>query len=161
MMLVLFLLFTLVPLAELALLIWIGTHTVWWLPIGLVILTGIAGAVLMRQQGWQASSRVRGELRSGRIPADALIDGFLLVVAAIFLIAPGVLTDVVGIALLLPPVRGAVKRSVISWIRRQIEHKTAEFQATLRPDDLDHPAPPRHDEIIEAKVIASRVEDVK
>jgi UPF0716 protein FxsA len=161
MMLVLFLLFTLVPLAELALLIWIGTHSVWWLPIGLVILTGIAGAVLMRQQGWQTSARMRGELRSGRIPADAMIDGFLLVAAAIFLIAPGVLTDVVGIALLLPPVRGAVKRGVISWIRRQIEQKTAEFHATLRPDDLDHPAPPRHDEIIEAKVIASRVEDVK
>ena len=49
---------------------------------------------------------MRGELRSGRIPADAMIDGFLLVAAAIFLIAPGVLTDVVGIALLLPPVRG-------------------------------------------------------
>jgi UPF0716 protein FxsA len=161
MMLVLFLLFTLLPLVELALLIWIGTHTVWWLPIGLVILTGVAGAVLMRQQGWQTSSRMRGELRSGRIPADAMIDGFLLVAAAIFLIAPGVLTDVVGIALLLPPVRGAVKRSMISWIRRQIEQKTSEFHATLRPDDLDHPEPPRHDEIIEAKVIASRVEDVK
>lgn len=158
---VLFLLFTLVPLVELALLVWIGVNTVWWVPIGLVILTGIAGAALARQQGWQIGSRVRGELRSGRIPADAMIDGLLIAVAAVFLIAPGVLTDVVGLALLLPPVRGMVKRSVISWLRRQVELKTAEFRTTIRPDDLDHPVPPRHDEIIEAKVIASRVEDAK
>jgi UPF0716 protein FxsA len=161
MMFVLFLLFTLVPLVELALLIWIGTHTVWWLPIGLVILTGIAGAALMRHQGWQTGSRMRGELRSGRIPADAMIDGFLLVAAAIFLIAPGVLTDVVGIALLLPPVRGVVKRGVLSWIRRQIESKSTLFRTTIRPDDLDDPKPPSHDEIIDAKVISSRVEEVK
>jgi UPF0716 protein FxsA len=161
MMLVLFLLFTLVPLLELALLVWIGTNTVWWLPIGLVILTGIAGAALMRHQGWQTGSRMRGELRSGRIPADAMIDGFLLVAAAIFLIAPGVLTDVVGISLLLPPVRGVIKRSVISWIRRQVELKTAEFRTTIRPDDLDDPDPPRHDEIVDAKVITTRVEEVK
>jgi hypothetical protein len=53
-----------------------------------------------------------------------------------------------------------VKRGVISWIGHQVELKSAEFRTTIRPDDLDHPAPPRHDEIIEAKVIASRVEDV-
>jgi len=132
---------------------------VWWVPIGLVILTGIAGAALARQQGWQIGSRVRGELRSGRIPADAMIDGLLIAVAAIFLIAPGVLTDVVGLALLLPPVRGVVKRGVISWLRRQFELKAAEIHATVRPDDLDDPKPPRHDEIIDAKVISSRVEE--
>jgi UPF0716 protein FxsA len=161
MALLLFLLFTLVPLVELALLIWIGVNTVWWVPIGLVILTGFAGAALARQQGWQIGSRVRGELRSGRLPADAMIDGLLIVVAAVFLIAPGVLTDVVGLALLLPPVRRTAKRAIISWLRRQIDLKTAQFRTTIRPDDLDHPKPPRHDEIIDAKVIASRVEDAK
>ena len=157
----LFLLFTLVPLVELALLIWIGKNTVIWLPIALVLLTGIAGAALARQQGWKIGSRVRGELNSGRIPADAMIDGFLIAVAAVFLIAPGVLTDILGLALLLPPVRGIVKRQMISWVRRQVELKTEQFQTTIRPDDLNHPKPARHDEIIDAKVIATRVEDAK
>jgi UPF0716 protein FxsA len=162
MALVLFLLFTLVPLVELALLIWIGVYTVWWLPIALVILTGLAGAALARQQGWQTGARVRGELRSGRIPAEAMIDGLLIVVAAVLLIAPGVLTDVVGLALLLPPVRRVMKRSLILWLRRQIELKTVQFRTTIRPDDLDQStSPKRHDEIIEAKVITSRVEEVK
>ena len=159
MLLLLFLLFTLVPLVELALLIWIGVNTVWWVPIGLVLLTGIAGAALARRQGWETSRRIHGELRAHRLPADALIDGFLIIIAAILLIAPGVITDVMGLILLLPPTRRGVKRAAISWLRRQIESKTARFHASIRPDDVDHPRPMRHDEIIDAKVIATRVED--
>ena len=42
----LLLLFTLVPLAELGLLIWIGTQTSVWFTLGLVIATGVLGAAL-------------------------------------------------------------------------------------------------------------------
>ena len=161
MLLYLFLLFTIVPLVELALLIWLGTETMWWIPIALVLFTGIAGAALARRQGWQTGSRIQNELRSGRLPADAMLDGFLIVVAAILLIAPGVLTDFVGLALLLPPVRRVVKRAAINGLRRHVEMKTAQFSA-IRPDDLDRHAGPRgHDEIIEARVIKSRVEEVE
>ena len=40
----LFLLFTVVPLVELAGLVWLGGQTVWWVPILLVIADGILGA---------------------------------------------------------------------------------------------------------------------
>ena len=39
----LFLLFTVVPIVELALLVWLGGQTVWWLPVLLVIADGVAG----------------------------------------------------------------------------------------------------------------------
>ncbi len=159
MLILLFLLFTLVPLVELALLVWIGVNTVWWVPIGLVLLTGIAGAALARWQGWETGTRIRGEVRARRLPADALIDGFLIIIAAILLIAPGVITDVAGLLLLLPPTRRAVKRAALNWLRRQIEMKATQFHSSIRPDVVDHPIPKRHDEIIEAKVIATRVED--
>src|SRR5687767_3989167 len=120
MLVYLFLLFTLVPLIELAALIWIGGKTVWWLPIVLVLLTGIGGAALARRQGWQVGRRIRNDLNSNRLPAGALLDGFLILIAAILLITPGVITDVLGLALLLPPVRAGVKRALFSQLRRQV-----------------------------------------
>src|SRR5688572_30011295 len=127
----LFLLFTIVPLIELAMLVWIGAETVWWVPIVFILFTGFAGAVLARWQGWRAIVRIQYELRAGRIPADAMMDGFLVLVAAILLITPGVLTDVAGFALLLPPVRSLVKRIVIRALRRRVEVKTAHLRSAF------------------------------
>ena len=78
MLLYLFVLFTIVPLVELSLLIWIGGQTAWWVPIVGVVLTGIAGAALARWQGWRALQRIQDDMRAGRIPAGAVIDGVLI-----------------------------------------------------------------------------------
>ena len=110
----LFLLFTVVPLVELALLIWIGGQTVWWLPIAMVVLTGIAGAVLARWQGLRALQRIQDDLQAGRMPADAVVDGVLILVAGILLVTPGVITDIVGVALLIPPLRSLMKRGAMA-----------------------------------------------
>src|SRR3972149_4678710 len=114
----LFLLFTLVPLVELALLIWIGGQTSIGFTIALVLTTGIVGAALARWQGWRTRARIQDELHAGRMPADALVDGLLILVAGLLLVTPGVLTDAVGFSLLIPPLRTLVKRSVSAWLRR-------------------------------------------
>jgi UPF0716 protein FxsA len=162
MLVYLFLLFTLVPLVELALLIWIGGKTVWWLPVALVLITGIAGAALARRQGWWVGRHIRSELNAGRLPAGALLDGFLILIAAILLITPGVLTDLMGIALLLPPVRNMVKRAALGRLRRHVEVKTAQFTSRVdaRRGDIN-PASYSRDTIIDAKVISTHVEDAK
>jgi len=158
----LFVLFTVVPLVELALLIWIGGETAWWVPIAFVVSTGIAGAALARWQGWRAIVRIQDELRAGRIPADAMMDGVLILVAAILLITPGVLTDVVALGLLLPPVRALVKRAVIASLRRRVQIKTAHFSETYSSAGWNGNAPASgSDEIVEAKVIRSHVEDAR
>jgi UPF0716 protein FxsA len=162
MLLYLFVLFTIVPLVELALLIWIGGQTAWWVPIVGVVLTGVAGAALARWQGWRALQRIQDDMRSGRVPAGAVIDGVLILVAGILLVTPGVLTDVVGIALLIPPIRAIVKRRATATFRRHVEVRAARFKSTFRANGFasDRNSSPRgHDEIIEAKVIKSRVED--
>ena len=161
MLLYLFLLFTIVPLVELALLIRIGHLTEWWVPIAFVILTGIAGAALARWQGLRALSRIREELRAGRMPADAIMDGVLILVGAILLVTPGVLTDVVALALLLPPVRRLVKRGARAWLRRHVEVKTAEFASAVQAARSQAGAAPNGDQIIDAKVINTHVEEVK
>ena len=105
----LILLFTVVPLAELALLIWIGSLTSVSGTIAIVLVTGFGGAALAKHQGWQTWRRLQDGMRSGEPPADALLDGVMILIAGALMITPGVLTDAVGFALLLPPVRGLLK----------------------------------------------------
>ncbi len=154
----LFLLFTLLPIVELTILIRIGQATAWWAPVVLVILTGAAGAALARWQGLRVYRRIRDDARAGRMPADALVDGLLILLAGILLVTPGVVTDLVGIAFLIPPIRSLVKRGVKSWIRRNVEVRAAGLNVGFRQYGE---GPPRSggDEIIEARVLGTRVED--
>jgi UPF0716 protein FxsA len=155
----LFLLFTVVPLVELSILVWIGGQTAWWVPILMVIGTGIAGAVLAKWQGWQVLRRIREDTRDGRVPADAVIDGLLILLAGVFLITPGVLSDLFGVALLIPRIRSLVKRGINAWIKRNVEVRVGKAAANLWPGGAVDAAT-RRDEIIEAKVIQTHVEDV-
>ncbi len=154
----LFLLFTLVPLVEVVILIQIAQATEWWVPFVLVIATGLLGAALARWQGWQALERIRADAREGRVPTGAIIDGVLILAAGIVLVTPGILTDLAGFALLIPPLRSLVKRGVAAWIRRNFEVRLSRTSAgwhDIRRDADAHP-----DEIIDAKVLDTRVEDV-
>jgi UPF0716 protein FxsA len=154
----LFLLFTVVPLLELALLVWVGGQTAWWVPILLVLVDAALGAALIRWQGIRVVRRIQEDLAAGRMPGDALIDGALFLVAAALLIAPGILTDIVGFALLIPPLRALVKRGVSAWLRRHVQVQAARFTSTY-PTGAAGSRSNSHDEIIEAHVVSTRVED--
>jgi UPF0716 protein FxsA len=161
----LFLLFTIVPLVELALLIRIGGETEWWVPVLMVIASGLAGAVLARWQGLRALTRIREEIRAGRLPTDALVDGVMILVAGLFLITPGVLTDFFGIALLIPPVRHVFKRGIVAWLRRNVEVRAAHLNSSFGSArewqaSCDSRSPGRA-EIIDAHVIGTSVEDAQ
>jgi UPF0716 protein FxsA len=161
----LFLLFTIVPLVELALLIWIGGETEWWVPVLMVISSGLAGALLARWQGLRALTRIREEIRAGRLPTEALVDGVMILVAGLFLITPGVLTDFFGIALLIPPVRQIFKRGIVAWLRRNVEVRAASLNSSFGSArewqaSYDSRSPGRA-EIIEAHVIGTSVEDAQ
>ena len=98
----LFLFFTIFPLVELALLLLLGHYTNVTTTIAFVLLTGLLGAIMLRWQGLQAWRRVQEDLAARRMPTESLVDGLLIVVASLLLITPGVLTDFVGITLLIP-----------------------------------------------------------
>ena len=81
------------PVVELILLIEIGQRVGTLATIGLIMGTGIVGASLARQQGLSTLARLRKDLDEGRLPAETLVDGVLILIAAAVLITPGVLTD--------------------------------------------------------------------
>ncbi len=121
----LLLLFTVVPLIELFLLLVIGRLIGAIATIALVIVTGVVGAWLAKSQGLRIWSRVRSELQSGHLPAEALLDGLLIFIAGAVLLTPGILTDLMGFVLLTPAGRRAVRQAVAQRMRRFTERGTS------------------------------------
>lgn len=108
----LFLCFTLIPAAEIYLLIKVGTVIGSFNTVLLVIATGFFGAWLARMEGLNTMFKVRQSLDRGIIPEEELIDALIIFLAGIVLIAPGLLTDVFGLLLLWPVGRNAFKRFI-------------------------------------------------
>jgi UPF0716 protein FxsA len=96
------------PLAEIAGFVVVGRALGLWPTLALVILTGLLGAFLLRQQGLHLLRKLSQESQQGHIPARSVVDGAMIVVAGILLLLPGFLTDIVGIALFIPFVRQAL-----------------------------------------------------
>lgn len=80
--------------------------------LGLLIIAGIVGAALARRAGVRAIAQVQADLAAGRVPADSLLDGLVVLISAVLLVIPGLLSDVAAIVLLLPPVRARVRAAM-------------------------------------------------
>jgi UPF0716 protein FxsA len=104
----LFLAFLIVPLIEIACFILIGQAIGLWPTLLGVLVTAVLGSVLLRYQGLQLLNEIRGTMARGMLPARALADAMMVAVAAVLLITPGYFTDLLGILLLVPPVRAAI-----------------------------------------------------
>ena len=102
MLLKLFLLFTIVPLIELALLIKVGGYIGVFMTIMIVVITGILGATLARYEGFSILNQIKSTLSLGEIPGDEMIEGLLILVGGALLLTPGFLTDILGFALIIP-----------------------------------------------------------
>ena len=114
---ILFLLFVVLPLVELTLLLILAEATRWWVSLALVVATGFAGAYLLHRQGIKTFYRIRDDMLGGKMPADALLDGMLMLTAGALLLTPGVLTDTFALVLLIPPSRNWVKNWLIRWFK--------------------------------------------
>lgn len=101
----LFLLFLTVPLAEIYVLLEVGSLIGALPTVGAVVLTAVIGAALVRVQGFSTLAQIRESLDRGEVPAVALVEGAFLLLAGALLLTPGFITDAVGFACLCPPLR--------------------------------------------------------
>ena len=77
--------------------------------IGLLVAVSIAGAWLVRRCGLGVLAQIRERLARGEIPGKELVDGLLILVGGLLMLTPGFLTDAVGLLLLVPPTRLALR----------------------------------------------------
>jgi UPF0716 protein FxsA len=105
-------LFIVVPIAELYVIIQVG-EAIGVLPtLALLLADAVLGSLLLRHQGRGAWRRFNEALAARRFPGKEVADGILIVLGGSLLLAPGFLTDIVGVFLLIPPTR-AIARSLL------------------------------------------------
>ena len=113
--LLLVLLFIVVPIAELYVIIQVG-ELIGVLPtLLLLLLDAILGSWLIKHQGRSAWRRFNQALAERRLPGKEVADGFLIVLGGALLIAPGFITDIFGVLLLVPPTRALARRVLRRW----------------------------------------------
>ncbi len=110
-------LFVGLPLLDVVLLVFLGRYIGFWETVALVILSGVLGAWLAKREGVAIWRGIQQAMAEGRVPEQGLLDAALILVAGGMLSAPGFVTDLLGLALLLPAARVPVK----GYLRRKME----------------------------------------
>jgi UPF0716 protein FxsA len=107
---VLALLFLVVPLVELYVIIQVGQAIGALNTVGILLLDSLIGGWLMKREGLAVFRRLQAKLEHGEVPGSELVDAFLILFGGALMLTPGFLSDLIGMALLLPPVRIVVRR---------------------------------------------------
>ena len=118
----LLLLFIIVPMLELFLLIELGQRIGTLPTLGLIIVTGFVGAFLTKRQGIAVLRRIQTSTQAGRLPAESIFDGAMILVAGAFLMTPGILTDSFGFLFLFSPTRQMIKKLIWAQLERMAQN---------------------------------------
>ena len=111
--------------AELVTVWQVGLLVGFWPTVGLIAATGVLGAALAKREGLRVWGEWREALEQGKVPAVGLVDGLLVFLGGLLLLAPGLLGDVVGVFLLVPPTR----RLVANFVRARLEARFGQVAA--------------------------------
>lgn len=141
--------FLLLPIIEIALFVQVGRAIGLWPTLGLVIGAALLGGALLRQQGLSVLMQLRGNVAQGQLPGQTIADAALIGVAAMLLILPGFLSDVLGLSLLIPLVR--------HWLYKAL----ASNFTVVQTSGFSHQAAPRNDRIKGKDVIDLDDEDYR
>lgn len=117
---VLFILFVIVPIIEIAVLMQIGSWLGVWPTIAIVIITAWLGAKNVKQQGIVTLNSVQEKMATGEMPSEDIVAGLLLLVAGVLLVTPGFVTDIFGLSLLVP----AIRKSLIGAVQQGLNVHT-------------------------------------
>ena len=123
----LFIAFIVVPVVEIYLVTQAAGEIGWGPTILLVIGISVAGAWLVKREGLSVIRRIQNALSGGKIPTNELADGAMIFFASALMLTPGFLTDALGLALLIPPIRAVLRPPLISFFRKRIDVRTSSF----------------------------------
>jgi UPF0716 protein FxsA len=122
------------PIIEIALFVTVGGAIGLLWTMAIILGTGALGVWLLRSRGLRNAERLRQGMTSLRDPVAALADGAAVLLAGVLLILPGFLTDLLGLLLLLPPVRLAIMAAVARRVKVHDPRRPADPFAARRSD---------------------------
>lgn len=117
----LLILFTIIPIAELYLLIKIGGLIGALNTVLIIFITAVIGAYLAKTQGFIVIRKINQALKEGRLPARELLDGLFVLLGGFTLLTPGFITDFIGLSMLFPPTRTLYIKLSVQIIQTKIE----------------------------------------
>ena len=126
------LLFIGVPIVELALLIKVGQNIGLFNTLSIVILTGVAGAILAKSEGLKTLHGIQKDLELGILPSERLLDGLFIFCGGLLLLTPGLITDLIGFLFLIPYTRSFAKEWIKYKFQRMIEKDEVNFFTSFR-----------------------------
>lgn len=135
---VLFILFVVVPILELMVIIQVGQSVGAWNTVILLVVDSLVGAWLVKHQGIGLLKKSQDRLRNGELPSDEIFSGVTVLFAGALMLTPGFLTDLVGLLLLVPPIRALVLMIVRRKFRSRIG--TSFTTSNLPEWDMDKPS---------------------
>ncbi|WP_136717261.1 FxsA family protein [Halorientalis salina] len=118
----------LIPLFDVMLLVavagWLGAVET----VLIVVLTALVGMLLVRAEGRHTLQKIQRKVAQGESPTDELVDGGLLLVSGAMLLTPGLVTDLIGLLLVVPLTRIPVRVATKKWVvNPYIDAKTQGF----------------------------------
>jgi UPF0716 protein FxsA len=131
MLLVLGLAFVVVPILELYVIIQVGSAIGALNTVFLLLVMSFLGAWLVRREGTNVWRRLQMTLASGQMPGNEVIDGVFILAGGALMLTPGFLSDIVGLILIVPPTRAALR----TLVRRRFANRIG-FESTTRIIDI-------------------------
>ena len=109
----------------------------WGVTLWLILMTGVIGGTLAHRQGFATIQKIQHEFSQGRMPAGALFEGLLILVAELVLITPGIVTDMLGFSLLIPPLRRVISRKLTKSIGSKFKGPSMPSEGARPAQNLD------------------------
>lgn len=131
-----FLIFIIIPLLELSVFLSVSRFIGLGTTLLLCFLTALIGGSMVRAQGLNALRAAQAEMMTGGVPSREMFDGLCIVAAGALLLTPGFITDILGVLLLLPPVRALLR----ARLERSATFRAAHFSQSTYGPSYRHPA---------------------
>ena len=128
-----------IPLIEIYLMIKIGSIIGAFNTIFLIFFTAVTGIYFAKLEGLNALSSGFGQLVKNKIPIYEIISGAALAFAALLLIIPGFLTDLIGFLLIIPGTRKILIKIISSKFNKKKTNEDfieGDFEET-KQNDID------------------------
>lgn len=101
------------PLIELYFIVQVG-QSIGLLPtIALLIAISAVGTSLIKREGVKVYKEFVAAIRRGEEPTEQIVHGVCLLAAGVLMLAPGFLSDIVSLTLLVPPIRRLIAAVVL------------------------------------------------
>lgn len=144
--------FIVVPIVELVVIGQVWDLLGGWPTVALLIFDSVVGAVLVRREGVRAWGRFKDAITERRWPGDEVVQGALVLVGGALLLTPGFVTDIAGLAMVAPPTRALLSRSV----RRRVRSVAAN---TLGVDEPRRPGRSGSRDVLDVEVVSVEREE--